>query len=509
MVKLSLIMSLLASILALPALAADSIETEFARAELLSSVEATGNLNEIQLGLQVTLQPGWKIYWRSPGDAGLPTQLSIQEAASSSLKLTLAYPLPERFSLFGLDTYGYGDEVIFPVRVTGHSPGQPLDLQADLNALICSDICVPFNGPLAIRLPSGAVYPSDYAREIAQAAALVPRETSGLGISITSATYDQQLNSLYVQFKNMDISIDDIFIETDQRGLSFAQPVLIKDGLYKISVSGAVKDVSLEQQTMRLTVQSDDLFGEQTITIEPVSKQTARIPKLALILLLALAGGVILNIMPCVLPVLSLKLTSIISMRTSQPQIIRFRLLTGAVGILSSFALLTGGLVLLKLTGARIGWGIQFQNLYFLTAMALFLGIFTLILLNKIHLPTPQLSTGTQGSQFSSDFLSGFVATLLATPCSAPLVGTAISFALSADYAVLTLILMTMGVGLALPWLVLAIAPHLVLMLPKPGAWLNYVRPVLASGLFLTILWLCGLFRWQVQSYLQEELQLD
>ena len=101
--------------------------------------------------------------------------------------------------------------------------------------------------------------------------------------------------------------------------------------------------------------------------------------------------------------------------------------------------------------------------------MALFLGIFTLILLNKIHLPTPQLSTGTQGSQFSSDFLSGFVATLLATPCSAPLVGTAVSFALSADYAVLTLILMTMGVGLALPWLMLAIAPHLVLMLPKPG----------------------------------------
>ena len=493
MVKLFLIMSLLASILVLPARAADSLETEFARAELLSAVEATGNLSEIQLGLQVTLRPGWKIYWRSPGDAGLPTQLSIQEAASSKLKLTIAYPLPERFSLFGLDTYGYGEKVIFPVRVTGHSPGQPLDLRADLNALICSDICVPFNGPLAIRLPAGAVRPSDHAREIARAAALVPRETSDLGISIKSATYDHQLNSLYVQFKNMDISIDDIFIETEQRGLSFARPALIKDGLYKISVSGAVEDISLEQQTMRLTVQSEDLFGEQTVTIEPVSKQTAKISTLALILLLALAGGVILNIMPCVLPVLSLKLTSIISMRTSQPQIIRLRLLTGAVGILSSFALLTGGLVLLKLTGARIGWGIQFQNLYFLTAMALFLGIFTLILLNKIQLPTPQLSTGTQGSQFSSDFLSGFVATLLATPCSAPLVGTAVSFALSADYAVLTLILMTMGVGLALPWLMLAIAPHLVLMLPKPGVWLNYVRPVLASGLLLTILWLLWL----------------
>ena len=97
MVKLFLITSLLASILVLPARAEDSLETEFARAELLSAVEATGNLSEIQLGLQVTLQPGWKIYWRSPGDAGLPTQLSIQEADSSNLKLTIAYPLPERF----------------------------------------------------------------------------------------------------------------------------------------------------------------------------------------------------------------------------------------------------------------------------------------------------------------------------------------------------------------------------------------------------------------------------
>ena len=97
MVKLFLIMSLLASILVLPARAADSLETEFARADLLSAVEATGNLSEIQLGLQVTLQPGWKIYWRSPGDAGLPTQLSIQEAAFSKLKLMIAYPLPRAF----------------------------------------------------------------------------------------------------------------------------------------------------------------------------------------------------------------------------------------------------------------------------------------------------------------------------------------------------------------------------------------------------------------------------
>ena len=245
--------------------------------------------------------------------------------------------------------------------------------------------------------------------------------------------------------------------------------------------------------SLRLTVKADELFSEQTFLIGSSSVLETTRPALGLMLLIALAGGLILNIMPCVLPVLSLKLTSIISMTTSQPREIRLRLLTGAAGILLSFAALTGGLVSLKLTGARIGWGIQFQNLYFLTAMALILGIFTLVLLDKLPLLTPQVSAGSNGSMISSDLLSGFLTTLLATPCSAPLVGTAVSFALSADQEVLILILMTMGLGLSLPWLVLAIKPQLVLMLPKPGPWLAFVRPVLASSLVLTILWLLWL----------------
>ena len=488
-----LLLPLLASVIAFPVGATARLDTEFARAELLAAVEATGNLSEIQLGLQVTLQPGWKIYWRSPGDAGLPTQLSLLTEATSEHKLTMDYPLPERFSLFGLDTYGYGDKVIFPVLLTGHPSGQSLELQADLNALVCSDICVPFNGPVAVRLPAGPVRPSAHARDIARATALIPRKSSGLGLSVQSVTYDQKETSLYVRLKYPDIIIDDIFVETEQNGLSFARPVHVKNGLYKIIVSGAVEGVSFDQHILRLTVQAGEIFAEQKISVGFSSAPETSSSPLGLMLLIALAGGLILNIMPCVLPVLSLKLTSIISLTTSQPRLIRLRLLTGAAGILSSFALLAGGLVLLKLTGARIGWGIQFQNLYFLTAMALILGIFTLALTDKIFLPSPQLSNGLQGSTISSDFLSGFLATLLATPCSAPLVGTAVSFALSADQAVLVLILMTMGVGLALPWLVLSIAPQLVLMLPKPGTWLAYVRPVLASGLVLTIMWLLWL----------------
>ena len=328
--QLLLTMPLLVSLVVLPARAADVLDTEFAHAELLAAVESTGNLSEIQLGLQVTLKPGWKIYWRSPGDAGLPTQLSLLPTAISEQKLIMDYPLPVRFSLFGLDTYGYEKKVTFPVRLAGHSSGQPLDLQAYLNALVCSDICVPFDGPVAISIPAGPVRPSVYARDIARASALVPRESSGLGLSVRSLIYDQPQTSLYVQLEDKDIVIDDIFVETEQSGLSFSRPVRIEDGLYKISVSGAFKGVTFNQQNLRLTIQANDVFAEQTVTVgtSPALKTTR--PALTMMLLIALAGGLILNIMPCVLPVLFLKLTSIISMTTSQVRIIRLRLLTGA-----------------------------------------------------------------------------------------------------------------------------------------------------------------------------------
>ena len=478
----------------LPAAQSDEgVKTEFAEAVLLSAVETTGDLDEVQLGLQVSLQPGWKIYWRSPGDAGLPTRLLLSDASPSELSLKMDYPIPDRFSLFGLDTYGYGDEVIFPVLLRGHQSGQPLSLQAQLDALVCSDICVPFAGPLSLNLPAGDIRPSVEAQTIARASALVPRMATGRDLHVRSAWFDAPATSLAVRLDGSDLGIDDIFVETEVNGLSFARPEPVGDGIYQIGISGAVDNLDLVGQTVRLTVRKGSQFSEQAIIISSASAHVSERPDLTLMIVFALLGGLILNIMPCVLPVLSLKLTSILSMATSQPRLIRLRLLTGAAGILTSFFVLTAGLVLLKLAGARIGWGIQFQNLYFLTAMVLLMGLFTLVLLDKLTLPTPQPATGRISSHLSSDFMSGFLATLLATPCSAPLLGTAVSFALSGTLVELSLIVMMMGLGLAVPWLALALFPRLVLLMPKPGPWLSYVRPVLAAGLMLTMVWLLWL----------------
>jgi len=490
-----LVLLAMAGIPAAAVQASDSLITDFARAELLSSVEATGDVDVIQLGLQVSLQPGWKIYWRSPGDAGLPTRLLLSEDSPSEQILTMDYPIPERFSLFGLDTYGYGDQVVFPVLLRGHQPGQPLFLDTHIDALVCSDICVPFAGPLSLTVPAGTISPSVEAQTIARASSLVPRIGTGRDLIVRSAWFDAASTSLMIQLEGLGEGIDDIFVETNLNGLSFARPAALGEGIYQISLSGAVDNLDLAGQIIRLTLRKDSQFSEQEITVSSasVSAQASDRPELVMMILFAILGGLILNIMPCVLPVLSLKLTSILSMAASQPHVIRLRLMTGAAGILSSFLVLTAGLVLLKLAGARLGWGIQFQNLYFLTAMVLLMGLFTLVLLDQLTLPTPQIAAGRSDSHLTSDFMSGFLATLLATPCSAPLVGTAVSFALSGTVVELSLIVMMMGVGLAVPWFVLALFPRLVLLMPKPGPWLSYVRPVLAAGLVLTMLWLLWL----------------
>jgi suppressor for copper-sensitivity B len=199
---------------------------------------------------------------------------------------------------------------------------------------------------------------------------------------------------------------------------------------------------------------------------------------------------VILNIMPCVLPVLSLKLASILSMGGASPAQIRIRLMAGAAGILTSFALLGLVLVGLKLAGGRLGWGVQFQNPWFLGVMMLIMALFTLGLLDIVRFPIPAFAGRIGARGLLGDFAAGFMATILATPCSAPLVGTAVSFALAASAPQLFLVMLVMGTGLALPWLILAAFPHWIAAMPAPGAWMKWVKPLLASGLVATILWL-------------------
>ncbi len=483
------------------AFAQAEIRNEAVSLRLLSAVTATGQLKSLPLGLQAELQEGWKIYWRSPGDAGLPPELSIKEGQNKTrnapLSLDMRFPVPERFSLLGLDSYGYSDEVIFPVFVSGHKPGMPVDLTFFVDALVCSDICVPVAGELDIFLPAGSAEASLHARDIARFSAFVPGPLSGPDIQLENLYLEQDQSALFVDLQLNALQLSDIFVETEINGLGFAAPERISDSQWKIAVSGTADIALLEGKKATLTVKAGDQFIEKQLQILPYPAERQKIAErydsLFLILLTAFAGGLILNIMPCVLPVLSLKLASVIQLGGQSQQLVRTRLLVGAAGIITSFLILGGGLVLMKWSGARLGWGIQFQNQWFLVFMITMMSVFTLSLLDIFKLPVPHFATKLHTHGLAGDFASGFMATILATPCSAPLVGTAVSFALAAPSSQLMLVMMFMGLGLASPWLLVALFPQMISVLPAPGRWLKAVRPILSIGLFATLIWLCWL----------------
>ena len=214
-------------------------------------------------------------------------------------------------------------------------------------------------------------------------------------------------------------------------------------------------------------------------------------------LLIAFMGGVILNVMPCVLPVLSLKLASVLGHGGRALPQVRLSFLATAAGVVFSFILLGGALLALRQAGVLIGWGIQFQQPSFLITAAIAIGFFGLVMLDIVTLPVPSfvqnMGSKLPQSGLLGDFASGFLATLLATPCSAPFVGTAMAFALAAPALPLLAIFLAMGLGLALPWLLIALRPGIVGVLPKPGPWLNWLKRVLALGLFATSLWLVSI----------------
>ncbi|HEY0832581.1 MAG TPA: thioredoxin family protein, partial [Azospirillum sp.] len=219
-------------------------------------------------------------------------------------------------------------------------------------------------------------------------------------------------------------------------------------------------------------------------------------------LAVALLGGLILNLMPCVLPVLSLKMLSMVAHSGAPPRRVRAGFLASAAGILASFLVLAGAMVALKTAGAAVGWGIQFQQPLFLVFMVVLVTLFAANLWGLFEIPLPRFladtAGGTEGHGYGGQFATGAFATLLATPCSAPFLGTAVGFALANGPLEVFAIFTALGVGLALPYLLVAAFPAIARHLPRPGRWMVALRRVLGGALALTGVWLLSVMAVQV-----------
>ena len=489
------------------------LEHENARVRLVSASDSSGDSGRLRLGLQFKLEPGWKIYWRSPGDAGFPP--SLDWGASGNLDTAeMRWPVPHRFSLFGLETFGYGDEVVLPIEAAPRDPGAPVSLRAELRYLICEEICIPHDGSLTLELPAGPERGSRHAFLIDRFASLVPGDGSavGLGLRESALLRGGEMPSLRVVATSAaPFDKPDVLVEGPP-GFSFGKPevALSDDGRTATFAVAAARgpraEGVLEGKRLTLTV-TDGKRGLETEIIsryDPAATAGIGGRSLPAILGLALLGGLILNLMPCVLPVLSIKLLSAVSQGGRDRGAVRLGFLASAAGILFSVLVLAGAAIALKSAGMAVGWGIQFQQPWFLAAMAVVVTLFSCNLFGLFEFSLParvsDLASGKGGAADSlgGHFLAGAFATLLATPCSAPFLGTAVGFALARGGGEIVMIFTALGLGLALPYLLIAALPGLATRLPRPGNWMLVLRRVLGVALLGTAVWLLAVLAAQI-----------
>lgn len=495
------------------AAASEWYRSDFADVRLISGASRVGETGSLPLGLQFRMTDGWKVYWRSAGDAGFPPEIKW-DGSENFKSAQFAWPVPKRFSLFGLETFGYSGEMVYPISVKVEDPSKPLTVQADMTALVCEEICVPIDAKFTLTLPAGDGGPTAFTQLINRFQAKVPAARTGVDLRIhdVTAVGSPKPHSLAVTLKSDSPITGPDAIPEGPAGFSFGKPEIVYSDGGKQAVltipAGVPKDKTLVGETFTVTAMDGERFLERSM----VAKSGAAgggVSGSALLSILGLAflGGLILNLMPCVLPVLSIKLMSVVGYGGAEAAAIRRGFLASALGIVFSFMLLAGAAIAFKLAGHSVGWGVQFQQPVFLVLMAALVMGFAANLWGWFEIPLPRFiadagaAQGPESKSIAGHFATGMFATLLATPCSAPFLGTAVGFALSRGPGEILSVFAVMGVGLATPYLLVAAVPGLASKMPKPGAWMVTVKRVLSLALVATGIWLLSVLGAQTGLY--------
>lgn len=461
----------------------------------------------LSAGLSIELEEGWKTYWRSPGEVGLPP--SIDWSGSTNVaEAELLWPAPSRFRAFGIENFGYEGSVLHPIRIALKEPGQPAELRASVSLLACSDICVPIEFNLDLTLQPGLGIDRAAAAEIAEWAARIPTDADASDMVLRTAAIDDARDALVVEIaREAAWAGPDLFPEIGTAGTNaavFGAPdIRLSDDGRTLWAALPVLSLSDRSRPLNLTVtDGSEAVVFTSISVEGTAPEppyeadvrAASVLQTAWIVLLAFLGGLVLNLMPCVLPVLSIKLSSALKMAQSDARRVRAGFLATAAGTLAFMWSLAAIVLALRSLGYAVGWGTQFQNPYFLVGLVFVMGLFSMSLLGLFEFRLPQ-SIGTRlalvGNQgHAGDFATGAFAAILATPCSAPLLGTAVAFALTGSSLDVLIVFTAMGVGLASPYLAVAARPRLVAALPRPGRWMAAVKAALGFALVATVAWL-------------------
>jgi len=487
---------ILIALLALTGLAqaaeSPAVRSERTVVTLVSETDRVAPGQEFRLGLRFRLAPGWHTYWGpNPGDAGTPAEIEwgLPEGAKAA---DIAWPAPHRIPFGPTMSYGYETEVTLPVTITAPSSlDGPLTVEARANWLVCEKICIPEEGVFRLSLPAG------------------PPATSAEGKLFATADADMPQPSPWTAY-----AAPDGMLTVEGAGIT---PAAVKDAYFFPATWGEVdhaapQALSVTDGKLTLALKpgaefaADRLAGVLQLrgeggtvanvtlaaTAAPAAPARPAIP-LWQALLLALAGGVLLNLMPCVFPVLAMKAMSLAKLAGAARGQVRAHALSYTAGVLVTFLVLGGALLGARAAGGAAGWGFQFTSPIFVAVAAWTMVAVGLSLSGVFHVGGGFAGAGQSLAMrggHAGSFFTGMLAVVVASPCTAPFMAAALGAALAMPPAAALGVFAALGLGLAAPYALLAVAPRLAGLLPRPGAWMDRLKQALAFPMYGAAVWL-------------------
>jgi thiol:disulfide interchange protein/DsbC/DsbD-like thiol-disulfide interchange protein len=515
---------LLGLLLASPAafsLSGNEVATDNVKAHLVSEVGSIAPGQTFWIALEFNIRDGWHTYWRNPGDSGQATKL-VWKLPPGFTAGDIVWTTPHRFEIPPLVNYGYAKHAVHLVRIQAPKDltvGTPIVLSAKAAWLVCSDVCIPEDAELQLKLPVNSV-PGAVDPKGAELFTAARSELPSAQLAATTARIegDRLVISLGKEWGATLPQIKSLaFFPYDDGGIEYGAPqtltrthdaveLAMKVG-YQPPKGGTVRGVlfATEQSGKDLDVVPMEVAatfsgaGASQLKGGP-REETTSLPAL---FLLAILGGLILNLMPCVFPVLSIKAMGLVEQAKKHPTIVRAKGVVFAAGVIGSMLCLAAVLLALRAGGEQIGWGFQLQSPLFVTLMVYLLLAVGLNLSGVFEVGGTLAGIGdglTQGEGYRASFFTGVLTTLVATPCTAPFMAAAVGAALTKPPMVALCIFGALGFGLALPYLLLSFAPWLRSALPKPGAWMDTLKQIFAFPIYASAAWLLWVLAQEASS---------
>ena len=468
---------------------------------LLTESNQVGGEETLLVGLEFNLSPGWHTYWENPGDSG--EGASIKWNLPSGFKAsTILWPGPKRIPVEPLMTYGYEDKALLLTEIKSPKEfSNPVKISAKINWLTCKDICIPQEGQVDMTLIKGPKVANQFTSKLKEVALTVPKNfPSPYRVSVIN-------EKIFLQFeKEGSRNISEAYFFPKEYGLvnyTADQKLERNDNSFSLELSSA--EVQLKTNTLKgvLKLKVDGIKEFYTLDL-PLEKNTNN-PLVTISLLTAIIfaflGGIILNAMPCVFPILSIKILSFIEQSQGSKEKLFHHGLVFSAGVLTTFLAVSALLIFLRASGEAIGWGYQLQSPWVVSLLIYLFVVIGIVFMGNIVLGSSFGNLGTlvqNQKDLTSSFFTGVLAVIVASPCTAPFMGPALGLALLQPGLKSIVIFLALGIGFSLPYLILSIYPQLLSKLPKPGEWMQTLKQIMAFPMWASALWLAWVLSSQV-----------